>query len=263
MEKFFQKYWYWAQHKIKKIEKHIPHSRDIFRKFLASKNARLVIILIIAAAIPITVLGVQQLQDIRQQAKEKNECGPSSYPLRVSKNPANDGEEIKFSHAEEAITQHMFEEEDFTGNGATGCQLTGSVITCKARYNSKSKKAQSDHTYEFRGNKCNYSVLKKVEPTKKPKDPNKPTATKKPRDPNEPTTAPKCEVNLDSENCTGDNKPRLKASWDVGDNDKGCSIKLNGTEISKECQYGNLNIIELGGKDLESEKKLRDYCFRW
>jgi hypothetical protein len=148
MDKFFQKCRYWIHHKLKRFEKHIPHYREVIQKFFASKNARLAIILIIAAAIPLTVLGVQQIQDIRQQAKEKNECGPSSYPLRVSKNPANDGEEIKFSHAEEAITQHMFEEEDFTGNGATGCQLTGSVITCKARYNSKSKKAHRPILYE-------------------------------------------------------------------------------------------------------------------
>lgn len=255
MEHFFHRYFRRLHHHIHTIRKTISH-----HKLLQTKNARLALILIIAAAIPLTVMGVQQIQDIRQSAKEPNECGPESYPLRVSKNPAADDEIIIFSHADgQPITQYQFEEEEFTGNGAVGCELKNGTIECKARYTSKSKKPQSDHTYQVTGNKCNYSVLapikKPKDPNKPTKDPNKPTPTKTPRKPDEPPTSGKCEANLSANNCSGDNKPRLRASWDMTDEDKGCSIKIGGVEVSTECTSGNKDITDLNGKALESGKE--------
>lgn len=192
------------------------HYRVVLEKFFQSKNGRMVAIILIAAAIPLTVIAAQQVQNLQQQAKETNECSESSYPLQVFPNPAEDGKEITFRLAEGTITEEAFQNDHFTGNGAVGCALSGGVIKCKARFNSKTKtKPQSDHTYSVHGNKCNYSV-KNPDANKPTKPPKKVTNTPKPpRDPNKPTEEPttgKCELTLSPYSCTGDNKPRMRAT---------------------------------------------------
>lgn len=254
MEHFFHRYAHWLRHHVHKLKRSVSHQ-------FHSKNARLAIILIIAAAIPLTVLGVQQIQDIRQSAKEAQACDGSKL-LKVTNDtdfalgPFTDGQGIIFSHTDGKITDNMYQEEDFTGNGATACTYDSANgwIRCKAKYNGS--KEISDHTWTFRDVKCNYQVKDKPKPTKDPKKtpvPGKGTPGHTPVSTATPKANEGCEGNLTANSCTADKKPRFNVTWNIKGGST-CSVKVGGVEISKDCSAANKVITDLNGKVLESDK---------
>lgn len=289
MDKYLRHAFRVWHHHYNKYKKHLPYHHKI-EKFLKSRNAHLFIMLIIAAAIPFTVLSVQQIQDIRQRSKEAQQCDGSKL-LNVTNDtdfkngPFKDGEGIIFSHTDGPITDPMFQNQDYTGNGATGCTLdtANGWIRCKARYTSTSKKPQSDHTWEFHNDgiiKCNYSVLAPVKPTKDPtkptKDPNKPTPTKKAKDPNEPTSTPKAgasgnpRVDMEPADCSASNNPRLKAEWDLaggeGTNGEKCNVELSQEEqkwiVDTKCTDVSNFIIDNIPNEDDDLKKDTEYTLK-
>jgi hypothetical protein len=99
---------------------------------------------------------------------------------------------------------------------------------------------------------CEYYVVFKESKPAPTKDTTKPT-----KDPNKPTVTPnpskKCQANLSAGSCKGDNKPRLRASWNMSD-EGACSVRIGGVEVSTDCSNGNKDIVELNGKPLENGK---------
>ncbi len=218
MELFFRKYFRWLHHKSHTLRRKVFHNQTI-KEFFASKNARLAVILIIAAAIPLTVLAVQQIQDIRQQAAAPNMCNGGATGLLASPNPAEDGQTITFTHtgAFPPIDENSFQNDDFiSSNGTSGCTRQGASIVCKAKYNEKSKDPISDHTWTFHGAECNFQVKKPAKSTK-PKGSPTPTA-----DP-----AGECKGTMVA-TCDGNNKPVLTISYDLrGGKDGSCKATID------------------------------------
>lgn len=222
MEKFLHRVRYWVRHQRKKLERNFS-SHTAVNKIVTSKNFRLAIILVIALAIPLTVLAVQQIQDIRQQAAstpptDAPPCdGSAGYTVTQS------GNTLTFSKTDGTAvstdTNHF-------GNGyiQSSCQASGVNLTCQARYRGSGSAIQYHYWEKFPGGRkvCYYAVTQA--PTATP-DPNRPTRP--------PRSGPSCEGEVKAE-CTFDNKPRLRISWDLRGPNTGCSVKVtrNGAQVA-------------------------------
>src|SRR5215204_1088819 len=111
-------HWHHLKQRYHDWKKGLSH-QDALKKFLHTKNGRLAVIIIIAAMIPITVLSVQQVQNLQQEAAaptDKPPCNGGATGLLVSPDPSKDGDTITFTHtgAFPPINQSSFENDDFT-----------------------------------------------------------------------------------------------------------------------------------------------------
>lgn len=201
--------------------------------FFNSNTAKLFFIIIIAMVIPLTVLSVQRVQNLQQEAAgtsipdsqkcdgESNEFGAIADPQ-----PVKEDAEITFRLKDE--TDMVDVEKNNFGNGvvSSSCKQNGNAVTCTAKGNFKNDAKSSTHTWVYlsgSGEKqlCKYTVednLGQPRPTKKPTPTKDPAAT--------PKTA-NCTGKMETA-CTVDNKPRLLISYDLsGGTDGSCDVSID------------------------------------
>lgn len=236
--------------------------------FFHSTIARLFLVLFIAAAIPLTVMRVQRVQNLEQEAASTPKAGIDCSAQAGSDIIAEPlaptfGETITFKRANGSFSQEDFEYRIPLGNGVDSNKCTfsdGEIQNCPTKKGTTKDimvegKAQrgTTHTIAEDGTPvCQYYVIFKESKPVPTKDTAKPTKPDTPR----ATIDPKknCKANLSSGSCTADNKPRLRASWSMKDEGKGCSVKIAGVEVSTKCGDDNEDILNLGGKALENGK---------
>lgn len=237
MEHFFHRYAHWLRHHVHKLKRSVSH-HEMFH----SKNARLAIILIIAAAIPLTVLAVQQVQDIRQQAagtKASADCTQASGYI-VEPLHAVPPQAIIAKKADGGMLDN---EVIGFGNGVEGqCVQEGNNIKCPKTKGKKGKTSDPDDLHTMfsiqSGSKvdlCNWYTKKIAGPTPRPSGSRQPITNN-------------CDAKI-SAVCNAENppKPGINLDWKLQGGSE-CSIEVKdkqGKSVFKntECEKKNQNIF--------------------
>lgn len=208
MKKFLSYiHWKHLKHLYHVEEKKIPHYHRILQSFFRSRNGKLVIILIIAAMIPMTVLGVQTVQNLTQEAATNPICGEGdALNFVVNPQPAMQGQQVTFSLKDGGMLDnelHGF------GNGVTAntCQQSGNNITCTAKggfaTNDPPGKIKRSTWFTIAGgtskNLCEYAIQKvAAAPTPRPSGSRQPT---------------QCKASI-SAYCKGETTPGINVNWE-------------------------------------------------
>lgn len=280
MKKFLSYiHWRHLKHLYHVERKQLPHYHRLLQSFLHSRNGKLIVILFIAAMIPMTVLGVQTVQNLRQEAAGPNvpkaACDGASTGLLAEPRPAIKDQKIVFKHASglPPINQQSFDEWDSLGNGvypdsdeAKKCKLVGDSIECIARGTAKAGQI-SKHTWKFRELAvCEYEV-KNAAPKSTPTPTKNPDGTPRPTriggtTPTE-TPGPNAgfDADIEADGCNANKIARLKIKWDLSSQTKDCSITIEGggqKETRTGCTSENLIYDALpkdSSNDLKSKTK--------
>lgn len=257
MDDTLQRYWRWCKNYTHHMVKKIPSSEKM-NTFFKSKNARLAVILIIAAAIPLTVLGVQTVQDIRQNAATTlPPCdGSSGYkvePLEVQPPAGFTASKTDGGMLDNELVGF--------GNGvvASSCTQSGNNITCsQTKANAKGKNkgdGKSGHDMDIltggssATKLCEWYTKDGVKPTPRPSG----TRTT--------PTVSNCDGKI-SAVCNAETppKPGINLDWKlVGGTGTTCSVEVkdkqgNSKFKSTKCEEKNQNIFN-------GIENIKDYTF--
>ena len=231
----------------KKNRKHTSRKKGFLESLFNSTNVKLFTILIIAAAIPLTIIGLSQVQNLRDEAASTPKAGKDCTQQAGSAIIATPlspefGQTISFKKAIGSFSQQDFTTGVVFGNGidSNKCSFTnGEIQNCPTKKGKTETlkigtetKRGTVHTITQGGNAiCDYYVLLKETKPAPTKGPPKGSPQHTPTPGNiKPTNPPNgnASVNMNAADCNASNNPRLTANWNLtGGVDGKCSVILS------------------------------------
>jgi hypothetical protein len=218
MKKFLFLHWRELKHYYHTQIKKLPQYHHGLDKFFHTKNGRLVVILFLAAMVPITVMGAQQVQNLQQEAANKPICGAAGAEnFVVDPQPAMQGQPVTFSLKDGGMVDN---EVNGFGNGvnASSCQQSGNNVTCTAKggFSTADPAGKIKHSTWFslaggtQQDFCEYAIQKvAAAPTPRPSGSRNPTT---------------CKASL-SAYCKADGTPGVNINWEYPTTAT-CSIQI-------------------------------------